>query len=429
MVTNELTAGNEARDQAAPGTLSGRLRILGPGLVLAATTVGVGDLIATMVAGGEYGTIFIWAIVVAALLKYFMTEALGRWHLASGLTIIQGWELFGRWATGFVTLYLLLWAFIYGAAGPSVVGLAANAMIPGFSPEVWAVFHSVLALAIVWIGRYHLFENIMKTFIGAKVLIVVFIAVLLRPDLGDLVSGLVPRIPDGSLLYAVGIIGGLGGTLALASYGYWVRDKGWRSSAWVPVMRLDSAIGYVVTAIFGVSVMVIGNEYFHGSGTNIGDPQGLPDLAASLGSQFGEVVRWLFLAGFWAIAFASVLGVWNGISYLFTDLLRTFLGVPDEEMERFTSQTSPAYRAFLLLITFAPIPLILFGRPVGLVILWVTLGAIFLPFLSMTLLYLLNSKRVAQEYRSRPASVSNIVLGASVVIFLILAVQTIADQF
>jgi len=397
--------------------------------VLAATTVGVGDLVATMVAGGEYGTVFIWAIVLAAVLKYFMTEALGRWHLASGLTIIQGWEVFGKWATGFVTLYLLLWAFIYGAAGPSVVGLAANAMISRISSELWAVIHSVLALAIVWFGRYNVFETIMKTFIGAKLLIVVFIAFLLRPDPGELISGLVPRIPGGSLLYAVGIIGGLGGTLALASYGYWVRDKGWRSSDWVPIMRLDSALGYVVTAIFGISVMVIGNEYFYGTGTNIGDPQGLPDLAASLGSQFGEVVRWVFLAGFWAIAFASVLGVWNGISYLFTDLLRTFLGVPDEERERFTSQNSPAYRAFLLLLTFAPIPLILFGRPVGLVIVWVTLGAIFLPFLSLTLLYLLNSKRVAAEYRSARLSGSNIVLGASVVIFLILAVQTIADQF
>lgn len=429
MVTNESRVVDEQVDQTAPRTLPGRLRILGPGLVLAATTVGVGDLIATMVAGGEYGTVFIWAIVVAAILKYFMTEGLGRWHLASGQTIIQGWELFGRWATGFVTLYLLLWAFIYGAAGPSVVGLAANAVVPGISVEVWAVIHSILALIIVWFGRYHVFETIMKTLIGAKLLIVVFIAILLRPDPRDLAAGLVPRIPDGSLLYAVGIVGGLGGTLALASYGYWVRDKGWRSSAWVPMMRLDSALGYVVTGIFGVSVLIIGNEYFYGTGANIGDADGLPGLASSLGDQFGEGVRWIFLAGFWAIAFASVLGVWNGISYLFTDLLRTFLGVPDADRERFTSERSPAYRAFLLLITFAPIPLILFGRPVGLVTLWVTLGAIFLPFLSLTLLYLLNSKRVGEEYRNPRLSGSNVVLGASVVIFLVLAVQTIIDQF
>lgn len=429
MVSNESATTHGIEDQSAPRTLSGRLRILGPGLVLAATSVGVGDLVSAMVAGGEYGNTFLWAIVLAAFLKYFLTEALGRWHLASGMTIIQGWNLFGKWATGFVTLYLILWAFIYGAAGPSVVGLAANAMVPALSPEVWAVFHSLLALAIVWIGRYHLFETIMKTLIGAKLLVVVFIAALLRPDPGDLAAGLVPRIPDGSVLYAVGIVGGLGGTLALASYGYWVRDKGWRSPAWIPVMRLDSGVGYVVTAIFGLSVLVIGTEFFHGTERNIGDEEGLPRLAADLGNRFGEVVEWVFLAGFWAIAFASVMGVWNGMSYLFADFLRTYRGIPDEEAERYTSERSPAYRAFLLMLTFPPIPLILLGTPVGLVIFWTTLGAIFLPFLSVTLLVLLNSSRVSEEYRSRRFSISNIVLAASVVIFLILAGQAIIGLF
>jgi len=79
------------------------------------------------------------------------------------------------------------------------------------------------------VERYQLFENVMKVLIGCKVVVVVVIAALLRPDLGEIASGLVPKVPAGSLLYAVGIIGGLGGTLALASYGYWVRDKGWRS--------------------------------------------------------------------------------------------------------------------------------------------------------------------------------------------------------
>ncbi len=77
-----------------------------------------------------------------------------------------------------------------------------------------------MALAVVWLGRYHLSESIMKTLIAAKLLTVVVVAQLLTPDLGSLGAGLVPRLPEGSLLYAVGIVGGLGGTLALCSYGY-----------------------------------------------------------------------------------------------------------------------------------------------------------------------------------------------------------------
>jgi Mn2+/Fe2+ NRAMP family transporter len=287
MAGNHLIATGRERTQVAPRSLLGWLRIVGPGMVLAATTVGVGDLVASLVAGERYGTALVWALVLAAILKYYMTEALGRWHLASGETIIQGWDSFGRWATGFVTIYLLLWAFIYGAAGPSVVGLAANAIVPALPVEVWAVIHSLLAFAIVWQGRYHVFETVMKVLIGAKVFSVVVVAALLRPDLGELAAGLAPRISEGALLYAVGVVGGLGGTHALASYGYWVRDKGWRSPTWIPIMRLDSMLGYVITAVFGIAVMLIGAELFFGTGRSIGDAQGLPTLGRELGERFG----------------------------------------------------------------------------------------------------------------------------------------------
>lgn len=427
MVTRETVGAARSEAERPPSTFGGRLRILGPGLVLAATAVGVGDLVATMVAGQEYGFTFMWAVVLAAVLKYFMTEALGRWHLASGETIISGWDSFGRWATGSVMIFLLFWSFMYGAAGPSVVGLAANAVIPALSAEVWAVLSSFLALAIVWLGRYHLFERIMKTLIAAKLLTVVVIAVLLRPDLGDVAAGLVPSLPEGSLLYAVGIVGGLGGTLALCSYGYWIRDKGWRSPGWIPTMQLDAGLGYVVTAVFGISVLIIGAEFFYGTGRTLGEAEGLPRLGDQIGERFGEPVQWIFLVGFWAIALASVIGTWNGMAYLFSDFLRTFRGIPDEEAEHHTSERSPAFRAFLLMITIAPIPLILLGSPVRLVIIWATMGAVFLPFLSATLLVLLNSDRVGPEYRGGRFSLSNIVLGASLAIFLVLAVQAITD--
>jgi Mn2+/Fe2+ NRAMP family transporter len=354
-----------------------------------------------------------------------LTEGLGRWHLASGQTIIHGWNSLGWGMTAFVAVYLVIWAFFFGAAGPLIVGLAANAMFPILSVPAWAVIHSLIAFLFVWVGRYRLFENVMKVLILCKVLVVVVIAVLLRPDLGQIASGLVPRIPDGSLLYVVGIVGGLGGTLALASYGYWVRDKGWRSPSWVPIMRLDAGLGYVVTAIFGVAVMVIGAELLFGTGRSIGDEAGLVNLAGPLGERFGAAVRWVFLAGLWAISFASVIGVWNGMSYLFADIVRTSRGIPEEEAGPYISEKSPAYRSFLILLTFPTIPLIVVGQPVALVLLWTAMGAVFLPFLSITLLWLLNSSRVERGYRNRPVSVSNIVLGISVVIFLVLGVQTI----
>jgi len=57
------------------------------------------------------------------------------------------------------------------------------------------------------------------------------------------------------------------------------------------------------------------------------------------------------------------------------------------------------------------------------VIVYASLGALFLPFLAITLLILLNSQRVGPEYRNR--LLSNVVLAISVIPFIVVGVQEV----
>jgi Mn2+/Fe2+ NRAMP family transporter len=67
--------------------------------------------------------------------------------------------------------------------------------------------------------------------------------------------------------------------------------------------------------------------------------------------------------------------------------------------------------------------LLAFGEPVLLMIIYASLDALFLPFLAITLLILLNSQRVAPEYRNR--LVSNVILAISVIPFIVVGVQEV----
>jgi Mn2+/Fe2+ NRAMP family transporter len=49
----------------------GKLRQVGPGIMAAATGVGAGDLVATMVAGSRYGYTLLWAV---------LSERCSSWH-------------------------------------------------------------------------------------------------------------------------------------------------------------------------------------------------------------------------------------------------------------------------------------------------------------------------------------------------------------
>ncbi|UWE04150.1 Nramp family divalent metal transporter [Laceyella sacchari] len=407
-----------------PSSLKDKLPLLGPGLIAAATGVGAGDLIAALVAGTNYGVAFIWAILLGSLLKYTLNEGVGRYHLVTGQTLLQGWRTLGRWTLVYFGAYLMIWGFIYGAAGPTSTALAATAMFPQLSFNTWAIVHSLLAFVLIFLGRYQLFERVMTALTGLMFVTVVGSAVLIFPDWTKIFSGLIPNAPDSSFIFVLGLIGGVGGSITMASYGYWIKEKRWSSPAWLSVMRLDSGLAYALTAIFTLSLLIVGAEFLYGSGIVIQDEKGLITLARMLGDKFGTPVRWLFLLGFWSASFTSVLGVWNGVSYLFADWMRQIKREPETTP---ISTTSPTYRFYVAWLTFPPMLLLFWGKPVSLVILYGVLGALFMPFLAITLLFLLNAKQLDDAYRNR--WLTNLMLWVGILLFAILAIKECLELF
>jgi hypothetical protein len=151
---------------------------------------------------------------------------------------------------------------------------------------------------------------------------------------------------------------------------------------------------------------------------------GLVTLSDPIKERFGAVASWLFLIGFWAAATSSITGAWNGGAYLFGDLVRSIRRVPEEEGESYLSEKGILFRAFLVWITFPPMLLFTLDEPVLVVIIYASLGAFFMPFLSGTLLWLMN-RRVTREYRN--GLLANIILGASVLLFIHVGIQEILD--
>ncbi len=68
--------------------------------------------------------------------------------------------------------------------------------------------------------------------------------------------------------------------------------------------------------------------------------------------------------------------------------------------------------------------LLTLDEPVLVVIIYASLGALFMPFLAGTLLWLMN-RRVTREYRN--GLIANIILGASVLLFVYVGIQEVLD--
>ncbi|MET7455011.1 Nramp family divalent metal transporter [Streptomyces sp. NPDC005574] len=408
-------------------------RHIGPGIVVAATGVGAGDLVATLIAGSNFGYTLLWAAVIGCLVKISLAEAAGRWHLSTGRTLFDGWASLGRWTTWFFVVYVVVWGFVYGAAAMSSSALPLQALFPHVMDlKAWAVACGVVGLVFVWFNKYAVFEKVMTVLVGVMFVVTVYLAIRVTPNLGEAFAGLLPVLPDekDSVLNTLGLIGGVGGTITLAAYGYWVNAKGWTDSGWMKVMRLDNRVAYATTGIFVVAMLFVGAELLHSANVAIasGDT-GLVQLGDILADRYGTATAKFFLIGFFATSFTSLIGVWHGVSLMFADFVARYRGREQAGGEAVASgerERGWPFRAYLLWLTFPPVVLLFQGQPFRLIILYGVLGAAFLPFLAGTLMWLLNSRRTPREWRNGP--LSNAMLALAGLLFLVLCVKQVWDQ-
>ncbi|WP_425830146.1 Nramp family divalent metal transporter [Streptomyces fractus] len=430
------TPGTGSTTSSEPHPRKSSWKYIGPGIVVAATGVGAGDLVATLIAGSNFGYTLLWAAVLGCLVKISLAEAAGRWHLATGRTLFDGWASLGKWTTYFFVIYAVIWGFVYGAAAMSSSGLPLQALFPGVFPadwsiKPWAILSGVVGLAFVWFNKYAVFEKVMTVLVGVMFVVTVYLAIRVTPNLGDAFAGLLPVLPDekDSILNTLGLIGGVGGTITLAAYGYWVNAKGWTNTSWMKVMRLDNRVAYITTGIFVVAMLFVGAELLHASHTAIADgDKGLVDLSKILEDQYGTATAKMFLIGFFATSFTSLIGVWHGVSLMFADFVERYRlsrVVTGEEVARGDREKGWPFRAFLLWMTFPPIILLFQGQPFRLVIIYGVLGAAFMPFLALTLVWLLNSSRTPASWRN--GWLSNGMLTIAGLLFVVLCVKQIWD--
>jgi Mn2+/Fe2+ NRAMP family transporter len=433
-----------------PARSTGPLAIIGPGLLVAATGVGAGDLATGALTGSRLGVAVLWAVLLGAIIKFVLNEGLARWQLATGSTVLEGTARhFGRAAIITFLVYLCVWSFFVGSALMSACGIAAHAILPlgeaSTDKIIYGVLHSVVALGLVFAGGYRLFEKVMSVCIGVMFITVLATTIAIQPDWSAVASGVfnptIPQLHDGGLKWTVGLMGGVGGTVTVLCYGYWIREDNREGLGELRTCRLDLLTGYVATAIFGMCMVILGSRLDADSGAK--GATLIVQLGDQLKASLGPVAQIAFLIGAWGAVASSMLGVWQSVPYLFVDSYRMIRRPPagqvtddsaDADGES-TSQTVVAHRADsgspiyrYSLITIATVPAVgLFVSFTKIQLAYAVVGAAFMPILALALLFLNGSrKRIGDDGRN--SALATVSLIAVVVFFTWAGVYQISDK-
>ncbi len=414
------------------------LLLIGPGILVAATGVGAGDLATGAFTGARLGLTVVWAVVLGAFLKFVINEGLARWQLATDTSFLEGAAArFGTAVCVFFLIYLVSWSYLVGGALLGACGVTAHAIFPlesvmeSMGPPgmgaaaaarwsarqdkvVYGILHSLVATLLVLLGGYRIFERIMSVCIGVMFVTVVVVASATRPDMAQLAAGFVPQIPSADgFRWAVALIGGVGGTLTVLCYGYWIQEQGRRGPQQIRACRVDLGVGYTMTAIFGICMVILGSRLprLDGGGSKL--IVNLADQLESALGRFGTTARWAFLIGAWGAVFSSLLGVWQSVPYLYADYRRICRG----EDRSCVRPTSRDYRGYLFALATLPIASLFFSfRQQQLI--YSLVGALCVPLLGAGLLALNGSARgIGPKHRN--SRLTNLVLVLAILFFVV----------
>jgi Mn2+/Fe2+ NRAMP family transporter len=381
------------------------------------------------VGGARYGVVLLWAIIAGAFFKFVLSEGIARWQLATGKTALEGWaDHLPAWVKYYFLAYLILWTVAVSAALTNATGLGISNLTNGAVPQSWgAVAHSLIGFAFVWLGGYGSFEKFMKLLVGVMGFSILLCAGLTLDNPVPMVKGLlIPTIPANSGTYVLSLIGGVGGSITMLSYNYWMREEGMRGSGFLQYVRGDIAIAYIFTALFGISIMLIANDAFFVNGVALRDAEAVPKMAAALATLLGTFGRVAFSVGFWAAVFASLLGVWQSVPYLYADFYGILKKMTPEARQAVVKVTSTPYRLALTFITLVPIPFAFTGRPIAVIVTYTIVGSLFVPFLAATLLYL-NNRITWNEAVPHNSWLTNLLLVSILALFAVVGAQEVVN--
>jgi Mn2+/Fe2+ NRAMP family transporter len=337
------------------------MRYFGPGLILSASIVGSGELIATTTLGAQAGFVLLWLVIVSTLVKVAVQIELARWTIATGQPALTGYakvppRIFGigwvnlLWAVLALSKLLQLGGIIGGVAVAFSILLPIGGDPLGFtSLLIWTSVVAVGSIAMLYSNRYSLIER------GAVTLVVIFSAVTILIALGlpltpfaygfdDLGSGLTFLIPIGTLGAALAMFGITGvGADEITFYTYWCVEKGYarwvgpndgseawvrRANGWIRVMYKDAMVSWVI--------YTFGTLAFYLMGAAVLQPQGLvpqgngmiTTLSRIYTDILGEWASIVFLIGAIAVLGSTMWAAIPSWARMYTNLLATF-GVLD----------------------------------------------------------------------------------------------------
>ena len=379
---------------------------IAPGIFLIGYNIGTGSITTMASSGAAYGMTMIWPLLLSCLFTYFLIMFFGRYTSMTGLTILTSFrKYFGSGITLFVLVSLLAseWISCMGVMGvvTQVVqewSRPLTASGNGFSPVITAALFGALLYYLFWNGQHRIFEKILAVFVGIMGLCFILTMFMVIPDAGEVIDGLVPRMPEDpdAMLIMAGMVGTTMGAILYVVRSILVQEKGW-GRADLKSERRDAIISTSMMFILSIAVMASAAGTLHPLGLKVDNAIDMVRLLEPLAGRFAVSI---FVGGIVAAGLSSLFPIILLAPWLFADYNNT-----PRNMRSTGSRLLVLFGVLLGLV----VP-VFGGRPVLVMIVSQALTIVVTPLILGLMLYIYNSRSIMGEDRANP--VANVITSA-----------------
>ena len=262
---------------------------LGPGIIFAATAIGISHLVQATRAGADFGLALAGFILLACAIKYPAFRFGSEYAAATGQSLVDNYFRQGRWALLVLSLDLLISMFV-GTAALALVsaGLVGSALSLNLDPKLVVMVLLALCAAVLIAGKYHLFERVSKSFVALLLVLIVVATLLVLPGVKwhEASLTLPGEFDRATLLFVVALSGVMPSAMIVSVFqSLWVcaksRDMG---APFSPAdARFDFNLGYVITTLLAFGFLILGTVLMYQPGLAVADsPNGFAGQLISL---------------------------------------------------------------------------------------------------------------------------------------------------
>ncbi len=382
------------------------LKKLGPGIITAALIFGPGSLTINTKLGAAYGYSFIWVIVLAIV---FM-EAFARMSAKIGMNdkvsfIARIKQDVNKPIAYLVGVGVFLTTASFQAGNTIGAGVAFAELFE--TPVVyWISAFTLAAISLLFFRSFYvILEKLMIGLVMLMLASFLLTLIMAMPDMTQVLQGLIPTVPSGAAYLVITLTASSFSIVGAFYQAYLIQEKGVTASEKEDSLS-ETRTGIIILGLLSTMVMVCAAAVLNSNQVEV---RSASDLGLALEPLFGSFTSQVFMVGFFAASFSSMVGNATIGGVVLAD---TFFGESHLSHIRVRSM-------IILVIVIGAVVAFIFGKlPLQFIIFAQGITVMLVPVTAVIILLFANAKKTAEKLRNNPYLNAIGVLGIGILLLM-----------